>query len=369
MTEHLLQPAPAANDRADRAEVADQATGPVVDTVVVRRSRGADSAQVAEATGCGHAHDHAAESAGAGPEVATAGRSDGFGAVSLRRHADGSEGPDPLGGTAADPGVVGALRRRRGKGTPLPTEVANPMGQALGADLSTVRVHHDAEAGHIARSVQSEAFAYGTDVYFGAGRYQPSSSDGQRLLAHELAHVTTPEAGGSGVTIGRADDPAEKAADATADRVMGAIRRSPLAPTTSLPAPAASAGGGAVVQRNILSWLKKKFGGKKTTPPLGKAPTPTAPTPTTTAPLVDHGTDHGTGRDADRGAHHADVDDDRSSRLHGTDHGTDHGTGRGEGDGVHHRPDDGSHDSCRRAHAGRAGAEDLRRGGQGQGGG
>ncbi len=302
MTEHLLQPAPSTNDRADRAdtvEVADQALGPAVDTGVVRRSPSA-SARAAEATGCGHSHDHAAVSASAGPEVAPAGRSDGFGAVSLRRHTDG---PDPLGGTSADPDVVGALRRRRGKGSPLPTEVANPMGQALGADLSAVRVHHDAEAGHIARSVQSEAFAYGTDVYFGAGRYQPSSSGGQRLLAHELAHVTTPEPGRSGVTIGRADDPAEKAADATADKVMGAIRRSALAPTTPLPAPAVSADGGAVVQRSILSWLKKKFSGKKTIPPPGKVTTPvqttvgkattlttTAPTvataPTTTAPTV-----------------------------------------------------------------------------------
>src|SRR5664279_2015782 len=49
---------------------------------------------------------------------------------------------------------------------------------------------------------------------------------GQHLLAHELSHVAQepiPAVGGS-VTIGRADDPVEGAADRSAGRVFSALR-------------------------------------------------------------------------------------------------------------------------------------------------
>jgi len=138
---------------------------------------------------------------------------------------------DPLGGQPIPAEVLTALRRRRGAGQPLPTEVSEPIGAELGHDLSGVRVHADAEADRIARSVQSVAFSYGSDLYFTAGTYRPGESSGQHLLAHELAHVAqaaTP-AGPAG-TVGRADDPAEAAADRTADRVVTALRRRAVAP-------------------------------------------------------------------------------------------------------------------------------------------
>ena len=133
---------------------------------------------------------------------------------------------DPLGGTPIPDQVLSALRRRRGSGQPLPEDVREPIGAELGHDLSAVRVHADAEADRIARSVQSVAFSYGTDVYFTAGTYRPRDSGGQRLLAHELAHVAQPasQAAAAG-TVGRADDPAEAAADRTAARVVSALRR------------------------------------------------------------------------------------------------------------------------------------------------
>jgi hypothetical protein len=41
----------------------------------------------------------------------------------------------------------------------------------------------------------AQAFTHGADVYMGAGKYAPGSSDGQRLLAHELTHVVQQGAG------------------------------------------------------------------------------------------------------------------------------------------------------------------------------
>ncbi len=105
------------------------------------------------------------------------------------------------------------------------------MGQELGLDTSALRVHTDPEAGSIARSVRAEAFTYGNDIYFAPGGYQPSSGAGQRVLAHELSHVAAQRSGADGgstgpLSIGRSDDPAEIAADRSANRVVDALRRS-----------------------------------------------------------------------------------------------------------------------------------------------
>jgi hypothetical protein len=148
--------------------------------------------------------------------------------ATARRSASGAG--DPLGGTPATPELVDTLRRRRGSGSPLPPQVARQFGEQLGADLSGVRVHADAEADRISRSVQASAFTHGNDVYFTQGTYAPGSERGQHLLAHELAHVVQARSGhaapgASGPVIGRADDPAEAAADATATRVLSALRR------------------------------------------------------------------------------------------------------------------------------------------------
>ncbi len=139
---------------------------------------------------------------------------------------------DPLGGQPAPQGVVAALQRRRGGGARLPEDVAAGFGEQFGTDLSGVRVHADSEADRISRSVQATAFTYGNDIYFSQGTYAPQTHGGERLLAHELAHVVQTRQGrmvnaghGGGPVIGRADDPAEAAADRDADQVLTALRR------------------------------------------------------------------------------------------------------------------------------------------------
>jgi hypothetical protein len=174
----------------------------------------------------------------------------------LRRHAPVA---DPLGGTAAGESIVQALRRRQGGGLRLTGTVAEPLGRELGIDVSTLRVHADPEAGSIARSVQAEAFTYGNDIYFAPGSYQPSSGAGQRVLAHELSHVAAQRSGtdrGSRgpLTIGRADDPAEAAADRSADRVVGALRRS------RHPGEPAAAGGGSNIDGEGVRTIRRLKG-------------------------------------------------------------------------------------------------------------
>ncbi|MDT4929357.1 MAG: hypothetical protein QOF92_2224 [Pseudonocardiales bacterium] len=147
-------------------------------------------------------------------------------AEGLRRRA--SSLADPLGGTEAAPEVTDALKRRRGKGARMPSDLEASFGGAMQADLSKVRLHTDGEADTIARSVQATAFTQGNDVYFTKGQYAPSTPAGQHLLAHELSHVVQQQSGldsAAGPTIGRAADPLEADADRQADRVLGALRR------------------------------------------------------------------------------------------------------------------------------------------------
>src|SRR5262249_23515769 len=67
----------------------------------------------------------------------------------------------------------------------------------FGADLDGVRVHADGEAAALNRELDAQAFTVGSDVFFAEGKYNPTSSEGQGLLAHELTHVG--QQGGFGV--------------------------------------------------------------------------------------------------------------------------------------------------------------------------
>lgn len=46
-------------------------------------------------------------------------------------------------------------------------------------------------------SIHAKAFTHGRDIYFNQGQYAPETTDGKKLLAHELAHVTQQNAGGT----------------------------------------------------------------------------------------------------------------------------------------------------------------------------
>ncbi|MGC3992793.1 MAG: DUF4157 domain-containing protein [Propionicimonas sp.] len=77
-------------------------------------------------------------------------------------------------------------------GVPLPDAVRSWAEPGLGTNLSAVRVHADHSAATAADRVSAEAFTVGEHVTFGAGRFAPGTSTGQRLIAHELAHVVQP---------------------------------------------------------------------------------------------------------------------------------------------------------------------------------
>jgi Domain of unknown function (DUF4157)/Putative peptidoglycan binding domain len=87
------------------------------------------------------------------------------------------------------PQVESHIESLRAGGQPLPGSVRSFFEPRFGRDLGGVRVHSDARANEAASAVQARAFALGNNVVFGPGEYAPQSYEGQRLLAHELAHT------------------------------------------------------------------------------------------------------------------------------------------------------------------------------------
>jgi uncharacterized protein DUF4157 len=84
-----------------------------------------------------------------------------------------------------------------------------------------VRVHTGSTADTLNTAVAARAFATGTDVYFAQGEYKPNTSDGDRLIAHELAHVVqqrgAPTSGP--LTVSQPGDTLEREADDVADTI------------------------------------------------------------------------------------------------------------------------------------------------------
>jgi len=74
-------------------------------------------------------------------------------------------------------------------GQPLDAATRSFMEPRFGYDFSRVRVHADNKAAESANAVNARAYAVGQNMVFGAGQYMPQTSEGRRLLAHELAHT------------------------------------------------------------------------------------------------------------------------------------------------------------------------------------
>jgi len=89
----------------------------------------------------------------------------------------------------ASEAVTEKIRQTRGNGKPLPDNTNQFMSGALGADFSDVKIHANSTSSSLNQSLNSRAFTYGNNIYFNKGEYNPSSTSGKKLLAHELTHV------------------------------------------------------------------------------------------------------------------------------------------------------------------------------------
>jgi len=81
--------------------------------------------------------------------------------------------------------IESRLHSNKGMGSSLSDEVRTFMESRFGADFSQVRVHTDSNAIQMTRDLNSQAFTYGRDIYFGAGKSPGTNA----LTAHEMTHV------------------------------------------------------------------------------------------------------------------------------------------------------------------------------------
>lgn len=145
---------------------------------------------------------------------------------------------------------------------PIVNEVLNSPGQPLdgetrayfeprfGHDFNQVRVHHNEKAAESAQAVNALAYTVGENLVFGSGKYAPGTTEGKRLLAHELAHTIQQAPSSTHQTktlsaplqpklaVSQPSDEYEQEADRIAEKVLSLDKQAipsniPISPSTS----------------------------------------------------------------------------------------------------------------------------------------
>lgn len=94
-------------------------------------------------------------------------------------------------------------------GRPLDDHTKTFFESRFDRDFSNVRVHTDQVAAQSAGDIDARAYTVNNHVVFSKDQFDPNSSKGQRLLAHELTHVVQQSAAKAPLSIQRTDpDPA-----------------------------------------------------------------------------------------------------------------------------------------------------------------
>ena len=158
-------------------------------------------------------------------EAAAAGRTDVLGpagVLGVQRVAGNSAAADVVNG-----GRSPVLDVLSSSGESLDEPVREDMEARMGHDFGDVRVHTGDAADASARSVSAHAYTVGSDIVFQRGAYDPGSTAGRTMLAHELTHVVQQRTGpvdgtstGDGVRVSDPSDRFEQAAAANAEHVM-----------------------------------------------------------------------------------------------------------------------------------------------------
>lgn len=147
------------------------------------------------------------------------------------------------------------------------------MEHAFGTTFDDVRVHTGTEADRSARALDAAAYTTGSHIVFAEGTFNPSTSRGRHLLAHELAHVVQQRSGpvdateaGDGLAVTEPSHPSERAADRIAQRVVRKAPRRPAGPAPQRPTRGGPSAGTLVeLQRcagnaAVAEWAESGFG-------------------------------------------------------------------------------------------------------------
>lgn len=141
---------------------------------------------------------------------------------------------------AAD-SVQKGIAAQSGAGQALATPLRQEMEQDIGADFSGVRIHTGAPAANLNDTLHARAFTHDQDVFFNSGQFDPGSSAGRHLLAHELTHVVQQSGGapniqrddaGGGSTEFSDKVTSKNPASGTSPVISGTVTRTETAPAS-----------------------------------------------------------------------------------------------------------------------------------------
>ena len=93
-----------------------------------------------------------------------------------------------VGVTPATP-AANYINSMNSKGNPLPAKDNHFFSSKMGYDFSGVKIHTGTEAADSAKDVNAKAYTIGNDIVFNEGQFNTGSTEGKKLMAHELAHV------------------------------------------------------------------------------------------------------------------------------------------------------------------------------------
>ncbi len=120
----------------------------------------------------------------------------------------------------------------RAHGKSLPLSVLSFFEGRFGHDFSQVRVHDGEQALNAAQVLGARAFTIGRNLVFDQGQFAPTTRSGQKLLAHELAHIVQQKnAEQNSITeelpVSQPGDPFEQEADHIATRTIAGEKSAP----------------------------------------------------------------------------------------------------------------------------------------------
>jgi hypothetical protein len=80
-------------------------------------------------------------------------------------------------------------------GEPLDDGTRSFMENRFGYDFGSVKIHTNTIAAKSAQSINALAYTSGNSIVFNQGQYSPETTQGKKLLAHELTHVVQQSSG------------------------------------------------------------------------------------------------------------------------------------------------------------------------------
>lgn len=125
----------------------------------------------------------------------------------------------------------------RSPGQPLDNATRAFMEPRFAHDFNQVRVHADSRAAASAQSINARAYTAGNHIVFREGEYAPTSTNGRRLLAHELTHTLQQGEQLQSPSNHTAQAPAARSIQRQSPRKTSATPQPAAAPTPTKTAP------------------------------------------------------------------------------------------------------------------------------------